>query len=104
MLCHRWENGHSTVERLLSIRAMPGNSSSVWGKAAFTNVSFRDVDVRGWSWLSMNLCTQTITATPRQLESLVRIGEALARMRLSPTVEREDAAEALRLMQVCSLI
>ena len=43
---------------------------------------------------------QTITATPRQLESLIRISEALARMRLSATVERADAAEALRLMQV----
>ena len=42
---------------------------------------------------------QTISATPRQLESLIRIGEALARMRLSPTVTRADAAEALRLMQ-----
>lgn len=46
---------------------------------------------------------QTITATPRQLESLIRISEALARMRLSPTVERQDAAEALRLMQVTAL-
>ena len=46
---------------------------------------------------------QTITATPRQLESLIRISESLARMRLSPVVERSDAAEALRLMQVsCS--
>ena len=43
---------------------------------------------------------QTITATPRQLESLIRISESLARMRLSRTVERSDAAEALRLMQV----
>ncbi len=48
----------------------------------------------------MCLWRQTITATPRQLESLIRISEALARMRLSPTVERADAAEALRLMQV----
>ena len=50
------------------------------------------------------LCgVQTITATPRQLESLIRISESLARMRLSPVVERSDAAEALRLMQVsCS--
>ena len=45
-------------------------------------------------------CAQTITATPRQLESLIRISESLARMRLSRTVERSDAAEALRLMQV----
>ena len=41
-----------------------------------------------------------VSATPRQLESLVRLGEALARMRLSPTVESSDVAEALRLMRV----
>ena len=32
----------------------------------------------------------TITATPRQLESIIRISEALAKMRLSQTVEPED--------------
>lgn len=42
----------------------------------------------------------TITATPRQLESMVRLSEALARMRLSSTVERHDVAEAVRLMKV----
>lgn len=42
----------------------------------------------------------TITATPRQLESMVRLSEALARMRLSSTVERYDVAEAVRLMKV----
>lgn len=40
-----------------------------------------------------------ITATPRQLESMVRISESLAKMRLSPTVEQQDVAEALRLMK-----
>ncbi|KAK9816651.1 hypothetical protein WJX72_003304 [[Myrmecia] bisecta] len=43
---------------------------------------------------------KVITATPRQLESLIRLSEALARMRLSPTVERPDVAEAIRLMRV----
>jgi len=43
---------------------------------------------------------KTITATPRQLESLVRISEAHARMRFSETVERVDVAEALRLVKV----
>jgi hypothetical protein len=53
---------------------------------------------------NLQLCgVQTITATPRQLESLIRISESLARMRLSPVVERSDAAEALRLMQVSCL-
>lgn len=43
---------------------------------------------------------QVITATPRQLESGVRLAESLARMRLSPTVNPSDVAEGLRLMQV----
>lgn len=42
---------------------------------------------------------KTITATPRQLESLIRISEALARMRLSEIVERSDVAEAIRLVK-----
>lgn len=43
---------------------------------------------------------KTITATPRQLESLIRIAEALARMRLSEQVEPADVTEALRLVDV----
>jgi len=43
---------------------------------------------------------RVITATPRQLESLIRLSEALARMRLSNVVERSDVKEALRLMKV----
>lgn len=39
-----------------------------------------------------------ITATPRQLESLIRLSEAHARMRLSPFVERRDVEEAVRLV------
>lgn len=31
---------------------------------------------------------------------MVRIAESLAKMRLSPTVEQQDVAEALRLMKV----
>ena len=42
---------------------------------------------------------KTITATPRQLESLVRLAESLARMRLSHVAEARDAKEALRLMR-----
>jgi len=40
-----------------------------------------------------------ITATPRQLESLIRLSEAHARMRLSKTVDADDVAEAERLMK-----
>lgn len=44
----------------------------------------------------------TITATPRQLESLVRISEALAKMRLATTVTHDDALEAVRLLRVAT--
>lgn len=57
------------------------------------------------SYLDMRqqgISRKTITATPRQLESMVRLSEALARMRLSPTVERHDVAEATRLMKASS--
>jgi DNA replication licensing factor MCM4 len=43
---------------------------------------------------------KTIAATTRQLESLVRLSEAHARMRLSTTVEEFDVLEAVRLMDV----
>ena len=45
---------------------------------------------------------RVITATPRQLESLVRLSEAHARMRLSPWVEPADVDEAVRLMRVAT--
>lgn len=43
---------------------------------------------------------QVVTATPRQLESLIRLSEAQARMRLRDTVIESDVEEALRLMKV----
>ena len=48
----------------------------------------------------LGLNRKVVTATPRQLEALIRLSEALARMRLSGTVERSDVQEARRLMQV----
>ena len=42
----------------------------------------------------------TITASPRQLESLIRLSEALAKMRFSETVEQFDVLEASRLIKV----
>ena len=42
----------------------------------------------------------TITATPRQLDSLVRLAEARARARLAEVVTPEDVTEAVRLMRV----
>ena len=38
----------------------------------------------------------TVTAYPRQLESLIRLSEAHAKMRFSPTVEIVDVGEAKR--------
>ncbi|KXN89730.1 DNA replication licensing factor MCM4 [Leucoagaricus sp. SymC.cos] len=40
-----------------------------------------------------------ITATTRQLESMIRLSEAHARMRFSPFVEEKDVIEAYRLMR-----
>jgi len=44
--------------------------------------------------------SKVITSTPRQLESLVRLSEALAKMKLSKTVEVADVDEAARLVKV----
>ena len=43
-----------------------------------------------------------VTATPRQLESMIRLSEALAKMRLAPTVTVEDVKEAARLINVAT--
>ena len=40
-----------------------------------------------------------ITATTRQLESMIRLSEAHAKMRLSEWVERSDVLEAVRLIK-----
>ncbi|CAA3010047.1 DNA replication licensing factor MCM4 [Olea europaea subsp. europaea] len=43
---------------------------------------------------------KVITATPRQIKSLIRISEALARIRFSEWVEKPDVMEAFRLLEV----
>jgi DNA replication licensing factor MCM4 len=45
---------------------------------------------------------KTITATPRQLESLIRLSQSLAKMRLSKVVTVNDVREATRLMKVAT--
>lgn len=45
---------------------------------------------------------KSLTATPRQLESLIRLSEALAKMELSETVVVKHVKEAVRLMQVAT--
>jgi DNA replication licensing factor MCM4 len=49
-----------------------------------------------------NSGSRTISATPRQLESLIRTSEALAKMRYSSEVTRGDAKEAVRLLKVAT--
>lgn len=44
----------------------------------------------------------TITATTRQLESMIRLSESLAKMRLSAIVTLEDVEEGYRLMEVAT--
>lgn len=47
---------------------------------------------------SMGNTKKTITATPRQLESLIRLSESVAKMRLSQIIEPADVQEAVRLI------
>ena len=44
----------------------------------------------------------TISATPRQLESIIRLSEARARLRFSATVDKDDVDEAIRLIKVAT--
>lgn len=48
---------------------------------------------------SIQASERRITATTRQLESMIRLAEAHAKMRLSPTVEESDVLEAVRLIR-----
>lgn len=45
---------------------------------------------------------KTITATPRQLESLIRLSEAFAKMRLSNVVDFQDVEGAINLIKVAT--
>ncbi|CAI5730225.1 unnamed protein product [Hyaloperonospora brassicae] len=60
------------------------------------------LDLRRMGGASAASAKKNITATPRQLESLVRISEALAKLKLCETVTRGDVDEALRLMNVAT--
>ncbi|KAL2427630.1 DNA replication licensing factor mcm4 [Exophiala dermatitidis] len=48
---------------------------------------------------SLQSSERRITATTRQLESMIRLSEAHAKMRLSSTVTEDDVAEAVRLIK-----
>ena len=47
----------------------------------------------------MGNAKKTITATPRQLESMIRIAEAIAKMRLAAEVDTKDVSEAVNLIK-----
>ena len=49
---------------------------------------------------AMGMSRKIVSATPRQLESLIRLSEGLARMRLADTVAEGDVDEAVRLVKV----
>ena len=51
----------------------------------------------------LGITSKTVSATPRQLDSMIRISEALARMRLSGLVEERDVDEAVRLINEAML-
>ncbi|TDH73176.1 hypothetical protein CCR75_002333 [Bremia lactucae] len=60
------------------------------------------LDLRRMGGASAASAKKNITATPRQLESLIRISEALAKLKLCKTVTSNDVKEALRLMNVAT--
>jgi len=56
--------------------------------------------VKGYTDLrNQGASRETITATPRILESLIRISESLAKMELREQVTTADVAEAIRLLK-----
>lgn len=60
-------------------------------------VFFGAVITRSVSCLNSLSLTQVITATPRQIESLIRLSEALARMRFSEWVSEDSSYTNLNL-------
>ena len=46
---------------------------------------------------------KTITATPRQLESIIRLSEALAKMEYKDIVEKSHVDESIRLMNAATM-
>merc|ERR1712173_156138 len=60
------------------------------------------VEMRSLGRVKASSGRKTITATPRQLESLIRLSESLARMRHSEKVEPKDVNEAIRLHKVAT--
>jgi DNA replication licensing factor MCM4 len=73
-------------------------------KPALTEEAARDLANGYVSMRKVNgTAGKTVSATTRQLESLIRLSEAHARMRLSRIVESSDVTEALRLVREAML-
>ena len=69
-------------------------------KPALTDEAEQDL-IKGYiDMRKIGASKNTITATPRQLESMIRIAESLAKMRLSQTVDSFDVLESIRLIRV----
>merc|ERR1712190_362134 len=62
-----------------------------------------DALVKGYTDLrNQGTTRETITATPRILESLIRISESLAKMELREQVSTVDVGEAIRLLKAAT--
>lgn len=78
------EASQSLIEKYVSMRRV-GKNNHFKSKSFFKVIFSQSGSGRG-----------QVSAYPRQLESLIRLSEALARIRLSDTVEINDVEEAYR--------
>ena len=58
--------------------------------------------INQYAIMRQNSGKNIISATPRQLESIIRLNEARARLRFSKFVEKEDVDEALNLIKIAT--
>jgi len=74
------------------------NYNPVLTKAAMKTIQDNYLDYRKRSGENEN---KAVSITPRQLEGLIRIAEASARIRLSNVVDETDALRAIGIMETC---
>jgi len=58
--------------------------------------------INQYAIMRQNIGKNTISVTPRQLESIIRLSEASARLRFSKFVEKEDVDEAVNLIKIAT--
>lgn len=98
---HTPSQGQSEDESLLS-KSLLADYISYARSAVHPRLSdgARSRLVQGYAEMrQLGMSKNAISATPRQLESLIRLSEALARCELRETVTAEDVDEAMRLMK-----